>query len=195
MQCVGGDGLEYVAIPKGPGGKHGAVDEGHEGLGLVFRASLELDSVRSDSFFEGLAHPFAQFLKVVLNLNADFRGKAGEFGCEQRGDAKWLGLSSNAAFPVLDIGLEAGEGILDLLGQRLRSLDQSCPMSLEDGDDQVRLGGEVMMDTGFANVDRFSDVGIAEGGVAPIDDEGLGGFGGCDLRFLRAWGIRLPTSR
>ena len=49
-------------------------------------------------------------------------------------------------------------------------------MGLEYGDDQACLGGEVVVDAGLADVDDVSNIGVAEGGVAAINDQGLGGF-------------------
>jgi len=98
----------------------------------------------------------------LLDFEADFFGEARQFGCQQGGYAKRLLVVSNAALPVLDIGLKSYERIVHLLRQRLSTLEKPLSMSLEYGDDQIGFGGKVMMDTGLADVDGIRDVGITE---------------------------------
>src|ERR1700744_4358607 len=124
------------------------MDGRHERLCLVFRGSLQFQRPLADTFFQRLPNPFTQLQKVLPDLEANFLGKAGQLGCQQRCYAEWLALISNAALPILDIGVESCQGVDNLLRQRLRSLQQSLSMSFEDCDNQARFRWKVMMDAG-----------------------------------------------
>jgi hypothetical protein len=174
LQCAGGNGLEYIAASEGSGGQHRAVDGSHERLCLVFRRSLEFQGMLPDAFFESLANPFAQGQKVLLDFNAHFFGKTWQFGCQQRCNAERLALISNTALPVLNIGLESCQRVVNLLRQELCSLQEPLSMSFEHCNNQVRFCGKVMMNASLPNLDGFSDIGVAECRVAEIGDQGFG---------------------
>jgi len=101
-----------------------------------------------------------------------FLGKAGQFGCQQRCYAERLALVSNTALPVLDIGMEPCQGVVNLVREELCPLYQLLSVGSEDFDNQARLRGKVMMNTGLPNLDCLSDIGVAECRVAEIGDQG-----------------------
>ena len=70
-----------------------------------------------ETFFEGFANPADQEEEVLLDLEADLFGEAGQFGGQEGGDAEGLAFLANAAFPVLHVGLETGQRIVELLGE------------------------------------------------------------------------------
>ena len=166
--------MEYIAASEGSGGQHGSVDGRHERLCLVFGGPVEFQGALPDPFFKRLPNPSTQLLKVLLDLEANFLRKAGQFGGQQRGYAEWLALVSNAALPVLDIGMESCQGVGIFLRQKLRPLQQPLSMIFEDCDNQARFRRKVMMNTGLPNLDYFSYIGVAESRVAEIGDQGSG---------------------
>ena len=168
--------MEYIAASEGSGGQHGSVDGRHERLCLVFGGPVEFQGALPDPFFKRLPNPSTQLLKVLLDLEANFLWKAGQLGCQQRGYAERLALVLNATLPVLDIGMESCQGVVDLLRQELCPLYQPLSMSFEDGDNEARFRRKVIMDTGLPNLDCFSDIGVAECRVAEIGDQGSGGL-------------------
>ena len=55
-------------------------------------------------------------------------------------------------------------------------MDEPLPVRPEYGDDQLSFRGKVMMNTGFADMNGFGDIGIAECRVSEITDQGVGGL-------------------
>ena len=92
--------------------------------------------------------------------------------CSQHtSDTEWRGLVQDAALPITGVGRELldrhGRAALDCGNLRLNR----APRLFDDGNHQIDLSGEMMMDARLTNPKTLGQVGVAEPVVPTVGDQ------------------------
>ena len=132
---------------------------------------------------------------MLFNLCLHFSGQARKLRSQQSSDTERLLHAANTGFPVIDVFLQAVQRRGDLLIQSCLCLLHPMTMTLQNRCYKIGLGGKVMVNAGFTDLDRLGDIGIAECRETAIHQQLV-----CDVDDLLCCFpthtlIRLPTSR
>ncbi|MCY1508711.1 hypothetical protein D9M68_430300 [compost metagenome] len=158
---------EYVGIAERPRGQHRAMDGRHESLRFHLDAIAQMELPLGGPAFEYRCDPGRQFAEIGTHLVRDRRGNHGQFRRQHRANTHGHRALAYALGPVIRVGRQPPLRVLDVLIERRQPLPGLLAMLRDHSKDQVRLGREMMMDAGLADMDPFGHIGIAEPVIAP----------------------------
>jgi hypothetical protein len=164
------DKCELAGITKSARHYHGTVNRCLEKLRGPVRIELQHYRTLLDSKRHNALKPFAKIFEMALNGCRNWRRESGHLNRQDASKTKRRRLILDAALPILNISEQLAHGVGSAAIERLDLGSDHCALLFNDGDDEIGLGGEMMVDAWLPDPETLGQVGIAKAVVADVCD-------------------------